>query len=170
MNELQQLPPPGDAPYPPSDSLRAGYEIRDLDVPGVALALIGLAVLGVILIVVLWGYFRNLVPPAATATVSPPVQMPGEASVNDRLRAIPPPRLDALVELKTRPPSYRTSNPARPNESNAVQSQDMRADRQPRLQSFGWVDRKKGIAHVPIDLAMQAMVEMNRAKAEHPAK
>ena len=29
--------------------------------------------------------------------------------------------------------------------------EDLRADRQPRLQAYGWVDRKKGIARMPID-------------------
>jgi len=32
-----------------------------------------------------------------------------------------------------------------------------------RLESYGWVDREKGIAHIPIAEAMQKTVEMNRA-------
>jgi hypothetical protein len=32
-------------------------------------------------------------------------------------------------------------------------------EKQQQLHSYGWVDRERGIAHVPIDRAMQMMVE-----------
>src|SRR5947209_17145485 len=101
MNDLRPLPPPGDAPYPPAESLRAGYEVRDLDVGGVVLAFVTLGVFGILLHVVLWGYYRNNVVAGETAPgACPPAQLPGQAPINDRLASIPPPRLDPLVPLR----------------------------------------------------------------------
>jgi hypothetical protein len=38
-----------------------------------------------------------------------------------------------------------------------------RAKQRQRLESFGWVDKEKGIAHIPIDRAMERV-----EKGEHP--
>jgi hypothetical protein len=38
-----------------------------------------------------------------------------------------------------------------------------RARQRQRLESFGWVDKEKGIAHIPIDRAMERV-----EKGEHP--
>jgi hypothetical protein len=35
--------------------------------------------------------------------------------------------------------------------------QEWRTERSARLNGFGWVDRAKGIAHVPIERAMDAV-------------
>ncbi len=45
---------------------------------------------------------------------------------------------------------------------NANQGPAWRAQAQARLGSTGWVDRKKGIAHIPIDRAMDLVVKGER--------
>lgn len=35
---------------------------------------------------------------------------------------------------------------------------DWRADRKARLEGYGWVDRSKGVAHIPIDKAIDEVV------------
>ncbi len=50
----------------------------------------------------------------------------------------------------------------------AVRGKRDRAARLERLESFGWVDRSAGIAHVPIDLAMQLVAKGVRASPGPP--
>ena len=45
----------------------------------------------------------------------------------------------------------------------AVRGERDRAARRERLGSFGWVDRSKGVAHVPIDVAMGLVAKGVRA-------
>jgi hypothetical protein len=45
---------------------------------------------------------------------------------------------------------------------NANRFQAMRAEQQRRLQSYGWVDREKGLVHVPIDQAIDLTLRGER--------
>jgi hypothetical protein len=91
-----------------------------------------------LLLLALWGLCAVAVPESIEAGASPPVQSPGEPALNDRFQAIPPPRLEGLVHAET----------SEPTASN----------------SFGWVDEKKGIARIPVEAAMDAVVESSRKK------
>jgi hypothetical protein len=152
---------------PPDESLRAGYEVRDISVSAVVLTGVVLAALGGLLHAVLWGMYQSYLPPDAPA---PPVRMAGEPPVNERVAALPPPRLDGLEELRAQPPQYRSSAPVPGANPVALHPEDSRADRQERLQTYGWVDKKKGIAHIPIQQAMEAVLQMNQARAERGKK
>jgi hypothetical protein len=44
--------------------------------------------------------------------------------------------------------------------SPAFHADDLRPAAQPSLQGYGWVDRDKGIARIPIDRAMSAALKM----------
>lgn len=44
----------------------------------------------------------------------------------------------------------------------------MRAEQLGRLNSYGWVDREKGIVHVPIENAMAMAIERSMVKAQAP--
>jgi hypothetical protein len=149
---------------PMNRSRRLGYEVRDVNVTLVLVVVIVFVLLGLSLHVLLWGLSRAVVPESAGDGASPPVVMPGEPPVNDRLKAVPPPRLDGLDELKARPPSYRSSRPVPRATSLDIHPEDLRANRQPRLQGYGWIDRGKGIARIPIDRAMDAVVESEQGK------
>jgi hypothetical protein len=133
---------------PPEAVRRAGYETRDADPVLVVLVAVTFAVLGAVLLTILWGTYRDLLPEAGDGA-NPPVVMPGEAPVNDRIGAIPSPRLEGLNRDRAAPEFH---------------PEDLRAGRQPRLNGYGWVDRDKGIARIPIDRAMDAVAESARAK------
>lgn len=131
---------------PPAESVRAGYEMRDVRVSLVAGAAGLLALFGGILLVLLWQVSQYVVPEQKVGGASPPVVMPGELPVNDRIRAVPQPRLDLLGA---------DSLPQHP--------EDLRVSRQPALHGYEWVENGR-VARIPIGRAMDAVVETERAK------
>jgi hypothetical protein len=148
---------------PPPDVVRAGYETRDLSVPLVVGAAVVLVLGGIVLHIALWQVSVIAVPEQNAPGASPPVVMPGEPPVNDRVRSVPPPRLDPLEPPAAEPP-YRSSRPV-PNGSSPTQRpEDLRADRQPLLNSPAWIEKGK-VARIPIPVAMDAVVEAERAQA-----
>ena len=112
----------------------------------------------------LWWIHQGILPEAEGGGVSPPVRMPGEPAVNARIEGLVQPRLEALEQLQAEPPSYRSSRPVPGTGSPEFHPEDLRADRQPRLQAYGWLDRKKGIVRMPIEQAMETVVELSRAR------
>jgi|GEM_PF-1434829 len=157
-------------PTPARHAPPPGFEPRDADLLLVLASLVCLLVFGATLQFVLWLFYRSELPRPESAEVSQPVRGPGEMAVNDRLAAIPAPRLEPLVQLRARPPSYRSSEPVPETASPALHAEDLRAARQPRLQSYGWVDRSKRIAHIPIDEAMDALIASGRLKTAPTGK
>lgn len=149
---------------PPPEIVRAGYETRDLSIPLVVVAAVVLVLSGVVLHVALWQVSVVAVPEQRVPGASPPVVMPGEPPVNDRIRALPRPRLDPLEPLAAEPPSYRPSRPLPNGPSPTQRPEDLRADRQPALNRAEWVEPGK-VARIPISAAMDAVVEAERAKA-----
>jgi len=110
--------------------MNAGHEQRDADV----ISLFGVAIVlflsSALICGAMWGLMRFLA--AKEAAHEAPPQAAATAG------AFPPPRLEAqpAVDLQ----KFRTSE-------NAL------------LDSYGWVDRNAGIARIPIDRAMQLIVE-----------
>jgi hypothetical protein len=131
---------------PPKESLRSGHEVRDLNVALVVAAAVLLAGSGALLGLLLWEVSLQVVPEQREGAASPPVLMPGEPAVHDRIETIPPPRLDTLEQSANQHP------------------EDLRADRQPALNAYGWVEKGR-VARIPIDRAMNAVAEMERKKA-----
>lgn len=148
---------------PPRDVVHAGYETRDLSPALVVLAAILLVLAGVVLHVALWQVSVIAVPEQREPGAAPPVVMPGEPPVNDRIRSVPRPRLDPLEPLAADPPSYRSSRPVAGGISPTQRPEDLRADRQPVLNSSAWIEKGK-VARIPISAAMDAVVEAERAK------
>jgi hypothetical protein len=149
---------------PPPEVVNAGHETRDLSIPLVVTAAIVLVLCGVVLLVALWQWSEFEVPEQKVPGASPPAVMPGERSVDDRVRAVPAPRLDPLEPLRAHPESYRSSARAPNGASPTQHPEDLRADRQPELQKYEWVEKGK-VARIPIGKAMDALVEGERAKA-----
>lgn len=96
----------------------------------------GLVVAAVIIHAALWGYLRRL--------------------ENDR-PFVPPPLGPARMEgaLRTEPPLQGTPQYQRWGPPEVA---DLRRAEQAVLDSYGWVDRDRGIARVPIRRAMQLYV------------
>ena len=122
-----------------------GYERRDVNVRLVLIVAVGLCVFGVLLHALLWWIHQGILPEAEGGGVSPPVRMPCEPAVNARIE-------------------YRSSRPVPGTGSPEFHPEDLRADRQPRLQAYGWLDREKGIVRMPIEQAMETVVELSRAR------
>jgi hypothetical protein len=136
-----------EATPPPEAVQRAGFETRDVDVTVIVVIGVGLVLVGGVILWFLWELTGTAVPETRSNGASPPVTMPGQPPVGERLDQLPPPRVEGLV--------------AQPD----VHPEDLRADRQPGLQGYGWVDERKGVARIPIDRAMEAVVESSRPQS-----
>jgi hypothetical protein len=155
-----------------ADTLHAGHparhvphERRDVDAPLLGVLALVFVILGALLHVLLWDIHRAILPDATGGPVSFPVRTPGEATVNARIESVTPPRLDPLEPLRAEPPSYRSSRPIAGRASLELHPEDLRADRQAILKTYGWVDRERGIVRIPIDRAMDAMLSSGRLKS-----
>lgn len=120
-------------PEPPE-----AYERHDVDVLGIVLTVLLFALSVCLLLLALWGLSCLAVPESIEAGASPPVRMPGQPAVGERLQGMPPPRLEGLGGSKSAEPTLSAS--------------------------FEWVNPKKGIARIPVDSAMDAVVESSRKK------
>lgn len=116
------------------------YERRDLSLRVVLIFFLALAITLVLAVLILWGMFRSLghgrlVPqPTSTAIATPERELPG----GDPARTFPAPQLQP--------------NPA-------VDLNKFRAREAQILNSYGWVDKGAGIARIPIERAMQLVVQ-----------
>ena len=149
---------------PPAASLRAGHELRDVNVSLVVAVAIVFVLTAFVLLLLLWEMSRQVVPEQKIPGTSPPVLMPGEPPVDDRIRSVPRPRLDPLEPLEAIPSSYRSSSPIPATAAWRQRPEDLRADRQPQLAGSAWIEPGK-VARLPIGVAMDAVVESGRTKA-----
>ena len=109
----------------------ATHERKDVDVIGLAMIAILLLLLLAISFLGVWGVIHFLNDHRKTAE-------PHRAEVSGRLHSFPEPRLEVVpgkAMAKTR----------------IVQDAE--------LNSYGWVDRRNGIAHIPIAQAMELLVQ-----------
>ena len=119
---------------------RRGYEPSDVAVgPIVAIALL-LLLLGLASQLALWGFFRASIgsaptPAAAFMPLNAPVQRP--AGLPTATVAVLSKRL-----------------PVHPEDQQQLQAQE-----EERLHSYGWIDQGRGIAHIPIDTAIDLIIE-----------
>ena len=113
------------------------YERRDLSPHGVLLFLVGLAVVSVIIYFMLWGFYGYLNsfqqqkkrPAAPLQTVHDNLNPPSEQVI----QRFPEPRLQ----------------PNPPADLNKFRAQEEEI-----LNSYGWVDQQAGVAHIPVERAM----------------
>jgi hypothetical protein len=111
-------------------SKQVGYEVRDANVKGLLGFGVAMAIVLFIITVAMIGVFRYY---AHTQNLGP------TASPFENSRTIPPlPRLQAAPH------------------TDILEYWD---SEQKALHSYGWVDRQKGIAHIPIDEAMRMVVQ-----------
>ena len=137
------------------------HERRDIHVKTLAILATGLVLITALLLALLW-MLQRVVVPKVKPGASLPVQMPGEPAVNARIEAIPPPRIDSLVTLEADPPSFHSSRPIVSAVSPDIHAEDLRADHQSCLKTYGWVDQKKRIARIPIEEAMEVVLQSGR--------
>jgi hypothetical protein len=80
-------------------------------------------------------------------------------------RARPPPELRAA---EPRHVASVGSIQQRPFERPAV-GLELKAEQKRRLESYGWVDRNRGVVHLPIERAMDWSLELGQDPARHSA-
>ena len=75
-------------------------------------------------------------------------------------------RFPLSADLRGRlPPEPRLEQIHRLEAGEAVEAPTpLYTDEQRRLDSYGWVDKKAGVVHIPIERAMKMVVEENRGK------
>jgi hypothetical protein len=76
-------------------------------------------------------------------------------------------RLDSLYPGRVALDVDQFPNP-RLQEHPAVELARMRADEERRVNAYGWVDRKAGIAHIPVERAMDILAKTGLPKVPAP--
>ena len=110
-----------------------GHERNTVSVRGVIGFLVSLAVSLVVTSAVVWGVFRLLARDAKSE------DRPLSPAVASSLARLPP-----QPRLEDRPLALRTS---------------LNAQEKARLSGYGWVDRNAGTVHIPIERAMDLLVQ-----------
>lgn len=111
----------------------AGHETSDVSIGAIVKFGIGLAVAALLVHVAMWGLFRVL-----------------ETRVEKRDRAIPP---LVAAALRRTPPEPRLERDALSPRRRMQEEEDT------ALTTYGWVDRDGGIVRIPIERAMEILVE-----------
>ena len=107
------------------------HEKKDVDVASMFLVALILFLSGALVCLAMWGLMRFLVAKQYAEEVArTPAAKTGES--------FPQPRLQ--------------TQPAR-------DLRRLRAEEEARLNSYGWIDRSAGVAHIPIDQAMDLLLE-----------
>jgi hypothetical protein len=107
------------------------HETKDVDVPSMFLIALILFLSGTLVCLAMWGLLRFLVTKQyAEEAVRAPAAKAGALFPQPRVQAQP-----------------------------AVDLQKLRAAEDARLSSYGWIDRPAGVMRIPIDRAMQLLLE-----------
>jgi hypothetical protein len=124
---------------PPSRAvLEAGYEPDEVGVRGILMTAVWLVIVAIVVHLLLWVMMRAFESKEHRAD-------PDRSPVVQSRQGPPEPRLQPLIELHDTTP--------------AQDWELMKAQNQQTLGSYGWVDRDKGVARIPIDRAMQLVAQ-----------
>ena len=119
------------------------FERSDLSAAAILFFLVGLAIVGFVMHVVLLGMFKYL--DTYTKTHEP--------VTNPLVMARP-------SDLRNPDPSIANEFPSPRLETNELnQLNEQRLLEENTLNTYGWVDQKAGITHIPIDRAMQLLAQ-----------
>jgi hypothetical protein len=123
------------------------FEHEDLGTRGVFAFMIGLAVIGVVIYFIIVGMYSFLdnYERSQMATASPLVTSKG-----------------AMSRVVTQVDMDKTFKDNGAPMLEVIEGVDLRKDligQESQLNSYGWVDEKAGVAHIPIERAMELLVE-----------
>lgn len=123
----------GVSPDPNQPAPEGGHERSDVSISGIVKFGVGLAIAAALVHVALWGLFRWF-----------------QAREVKRDQPVPP---IVAASLRRTPPEPRLEpDPLAPRAAAQAREDAI-------LASYGWIDRKAGIARIPIDRAMELLVE-----------
>jgi hypothetical protein len=120
-----------------------GFEQQDLTAQSIYAFLISLVVGGVLVYVAVWGLYRFL---DARQRSRQPAQSPLVKQVDTETRIVSP-------EEITKFPQPRLERNER------IEINDFRLKEEQTLSTYGWVDEKAGVMHIPIERAMQLVAQ-----------
>jgi len=129
-----------DAPPTPPDpqSIKRGHEYRDMNLRGLAWFLVIFLAVGIIVHAIVWISFRNV---AHTAVKNDPQPSP-------------------LADGPAQPPSPILQPTQKYHEKQPWQDlQEMHERENAHLNNYAWVDQKSGAVRIPIDRAMELVVD-----------
>jgi hypothetical protein len=120
------------------------YEDRDLGGRGIIVFLVVLVVATALLCLVVWGYYeyrgKIIAAPTARSAAELPPSVPTGANELERFKQ----RHGLAVALQT---------------DDVADMHNLRMQQDATLKSYGWVDQKAGLVHIPIDEAMKTLVQ-----------
>jgi hypothetical protein len=120
-----------------------GFEQQDLSPQGIFAFLVSLLVGGVIVYFIIWGLYHFM---EARQREHQPQQSPLVKQVETDTRIVSP-------EEITNFPQPRLERNER------IEINDFRLKEEQTLNSYGWIDQKAGVAHIPIERAMQLVAQ-----------
>ncbi len=125
------------------DHAEEAYEHQDLSAQAIYAFLISLLVGGLIVYFIVWGMYRFM-----------------DARIKEH--EPPPNPLVRQTETDTRvvsPDEIKKFPEPRLEKNERVEINDFRLKEEQTLNSYGWVDQKAGIVHIPIDRAMELLAQ-----------
>jgi hypothetical protein len=132
-------------PAPEQKNPEVEHEHTDVNVRGILTFAAVMVVAGLVVHVVLWflqSYFvareKGETPPLPSPAADERLRLPQD------VRKLPDPRLQI---------------------SDVHDLDELRRKEEKRLDSYGWVDRKAGVVHIPIDRALEEMANPEQAAA-----
>jgi len=124
-----------------------GFEREDLSTRGVFVFMIGLAIIGVTIYFIIVGMYSFLdkYERAQMTTASPLVTSKGPAS--------------RVVTQEDMDKAFRDNGAPMLEKDERGQFKDFLLKQEDQLNSYGWVNQQAGVAHIPIERAMELIVE-----------
>jgi hypothetical protein len=127
----------------PDDNPQVSYERKDINIVQITGFGIGLLIACMVTVFGMWVLFEYFAGREDKVNPAVPHMMEAEK-----------PQLPPLPRLQPDPPK---------------ELKDMRANEEMLLNSYGWVDQSKGIAHIPIDQAMNVVAQKGLPVKVSPA-
>lgn len=123
------------------------YEHEDLGTRGVFAFMIGLAVTGIVIYFIIVGMYSFLdkYERSQMSTASPLMTSPGAIS--------------RVVTQADMDKAFKDNGAPMLETNERGQLRDFLMNQEDRLNSYGWVDEKTGVAHIPIERAMDLIVQ-----------
>jgi hypothetical protein len=125
------------------DHADEAYEHQDLSAHGIYAFLSSLIVGGVIVYFVVWGMYGFM---DARIKEHEPRPNPLVQQTENDTRVVTPDETKKFPEPRL-------------EKNDRVEIYDFRLQEEQRLNSYGWVDEKAGVVHIPIDRAMQLLAQ-----------
>src|ERR1035438_1664773 len=123
------------------------YEHEDLGTRGVFAFMIGLSIVGIVIYFIIIGMYSFLdkYERSQMSTASPLMTTPGAIS--------------RVVTQADMDKTFKDNGAPMLETNERGQLRDFLMNQEDRLNSYGWVDEKTGVAHIPIERAMDLIVQ-----------